>query len=62
MKLFCKDETGKLRVVDTGDFDVDLDKQRQIKDWLGLDANIRVKSPVLTCYTTQPIVLEPEVA
>lgn len=62
MKLFCKDEQGKLRVVHTGDFEVDLNSQKSLRQWLEVETHIRVKSPILTCYERPPLRVEPEVA
>lgn len=62
MKLFFKDENGKLRVVDTEGVEVDLSEQKAVRNWIEEGTSIRVKSPVLTCYTRQPLETEPMVA
>lgn len=54
MMLYFKDKGGKLRVVDTGDVDVDLDQQRPLRAWIEQSTNIRVNSPVLSLYVSEP--------
>lgn len=62
MKLFFKDENGNLRVVDTEGVEVDLSEQKAVRNWIEEGTSIRVKSPVLACYSRQPLEAEPMVA
>lgn len=62
MKLFFKDVDKKLRIIDTGEIDVDLTQQKALKVWLQKETHINVVLPVFTCHNNNPATVEPEVA